>query len=139
VKPGGWLEQPLLGADFDPQPAAFALHDVDRVPAAGADLIENRLPREAELARGVVELDVPVRDGRHEALSDLVGDPNPPRRMLGSLLGGSSPSESQRRIVCMLTPSSRAASRIDTPEPAGWVRGAAGMFARSRIPATRRR
>jgi hypothetical protein len=55
--------------------------------ATGADLVENGLPGEPELACGIVELDVPIRDGRHKALSDFVGDPDSPRRMFGRLLG----------------------------------------------------
>jgi hypothetical protein len=41
VKPGAWLEEPLLaGVDLDPQPAAFALHDMNGIPPACTDLIE---------------------------------------------------------------------------------------------------
>ena len=82
----------LLGrADLDPQPAAFALDDHDRLAAAGADLVEHGLACDAELPGGLVELDVPVGDGGHEPPADLVGQPDPPRGVLGGLLGGEQP------------------------------------------------
>ena len=68
-----------------------AFNNVDCVASVGADLIEDGLPREAELAGGVVEFDVAVGHGRHEPFSDLVGQPNPPWRVFGCLLRGKEP------------------------------------------------
>ncbi len=69
ARTGGPLQKPLLGGpDLDPQPAPLPLDDVNGVPPARTDLIEHGLPGEPELAGGVIELDVPVRDRRHEPL-----------------------------------------------------------------------
>jgi hypothetical protein len=49
------LKQPLLArTDLDAQPAAFAVHNLDRVAAPGTDLVEHGLPGDAELPGGSV-------------------------------------------------------------------------------------
>jgi hypothetical protein len=84
---GGREESLLAWTDLDPQSAAFAFEHLDGVAPAGPHLIENGLSRDAELAGGLVELDVPIGHGRHESLPHLVGQPDPPRRVFCCLLG----------------------------------------------------
>ena len=66
----------------------------------------------AELSGGVGERQAAAGDLGHEAGADLVGEPDPPRRAGGGLLGGQQPVVDPARIVCVDTPSSVSASRV---------------------------
>jgi hypothetical protein len=87
----GREESLLARIDLDPQSAAFAFEHLDGVAAAGPHLIENGLARDAELAGGLVKLDLPIGHGRHEPLPNLVGQPDSPRRVFRGLLGREQP------------------------------------------------
>ena len=80
-------EQPLFTwQDLDPESSTFAVNDHHGIAASGTDLIEHRLARNAELSGGVIELHIAVGNRRDEMLADLVGEPDPPRRVLSRLL-----------------------------------------------------
>jgi hypothetical protein len=104
------LEESLLvRVDLDTQTASLPLDDLYRVAAPGADLVEDRLARNAELPGGVVEFDVSVGDARQEPFA---ADRHRAHPKLAGGLHDRNAADIRRR-------------------------GAGGMFARSRIPRTR--
>ena len=116
----------LVGVDLDAQPASFTFNDVDGAAVAGADLVEQRLTRDSELASSLIELEVASWDVRDESLADLVSDRDPPRGVRRGLLGW--------QEAFGQPAANRLGAHAELPGGAG---GAAGMPARSRIPATR--
>jgi hypothetical protein len=106
----GLLEESLLvRVDLDTQTASLPLDDLYRVAAPGADLVEDRLARNAELPGGVVEFDVSVGDARQEPFA---ADRHRAHPKLAGGLHDRNAGDIRRR-------------------------SAGGMFARSRIPPTR--
>ena len=77
-----------LGVGPDAESAALALGDVDGVALTAADLVEDGLPCEAGLGRGVDETDIAVGDVGDEAAGDVVAERDPPGRVRRGLLGG---------------------------------------------------
>ena len=62
-----------------------------RVSLSALDLMQHRLPGNAEAVGSLAEREIPVRDVGHEPGSDLVGQPDPPRRACRDLLAGEQP------------------------------------------------
>ena len=80
---GGW--------DVDSQAFAQSICDLDRLELAPLDSVQDGLAGDAEVARGLVERHVTVRDVGHEAAADLVAQADPPGCAGGCLLAGEQP------------------------------------------------
>jgi hypothetical protein len=81
----------FLGVELDAESAALALGDVDGVAVAAADLVEDRLAREAGSRGGVGEADVAGGNFGQEAAADVVAELDAPGRVRCRLLGGQKP------------------------------------------------